>query len=181
MVIYIILIALLIILVASTIGIVIIFKAGDREENSARNKLIRSNTGKLVGIKDIPTGGGLLYGEYADELTMLGGNLGNPIEQVTYIQLSDFSTGSIYQVILKDYVVIGRSSELSGERYLAIPYADISKVHCKFYLMGGYVYVQDMNSTNHTYLNGKLLLNSMPVTSGYSISFAAHTYYITLN
>lgn len=57
-------------------------------------------------------------------------------------------------------VTIGRATECT----LSLPYPSVSRTHCRIYLNGDQVWIEDLGSTNKTYVNGqpitgKVLLN----------------------
>lgn len=55
---------------------------------------------------------------------------------------------------IKPNDVIGRN--FKGAEYL-IKYPTVSRKHCQFFYENGKWYIQDLNSTNKTYLNGKAI------------------------
>lgn len=42
----------------------------------------------------------------------------------------------------------------------------ISKLHCRLFRYNGALYLEDLNSSNHTFLNGSMIYAAMPVNQG---------------
>lgn len=182
---------LIVVLVGGTIGIIVVMKKRKKAENTSRNQLIRSEQGKVVGVAaGYSEGGGLLYGENAEMQTVISfqavrqpvraGRMDIP-KQAVWLQLTDMESGQTYQIMVDAPIIVGRGYGDDAAHSIILTYSDVSSNHCKFYLMGGYLYVQDLNSTNHTYLNQQLLVSSMPVKTGDYISFAKHVFYISIS
>lgn len=60
-----------------------------------------------------------------------------------------------------DSIIIGRSGEYAD---VIIPDDHISKKHCRIFVRGGSLYIEDLGSTNHTFVNNVQLGVCNPVT-----------------
>ena len=75
--------------------------------------------------------------------------------QVVTIKLTNLKTHAVYTLNISQPIVVGRAPG-SGQFEIKDDRA-VSKMHCRFYLYRGYVYVQDLNSSNHTYVNSNII------------------------
>lgn len=156
-----ILISLLVILIA------ILYKRRS-EEYRRYHSLVVVNGGKPVRA-DSAAGNSLLYDEIAPDNTIMV-NVNVTLEKETenksfyILTLTQSDTGQSFQASFTDYLLVGR--ENSDEHRLCINYMGISRTHCRFRIIKGYLYVEDMDSTNHTYLNDMQVTEKEPVQSG---------------
>jgi len=70
--------------------------------------------------------------------------------------LVNIVTGEIYRGSLASISVVGRSLD-DKQGGIEIQDKKLSRQHCRFYCSGSGVVIEDLNSTNHTFLNGQLL------------------------
>lgn len=72
------------------------------------------------------------------------------------VRLQNLNGGQIYEGNFYHEIILGRGSCQNGENWgIRFPYASVSRKHCRIFLEEGRVYVEDMESSNGTYLNGK--------------------------
>lgn len=57
---------------------------------------------------------------------------------------------------IHDQDIVGRSKNCS----IHIPHNSVSKKHCRFYLQENQLYIEDLNSSNGSFINGKKITNS---------------------
>ncbi len=90
--------------------------------------------------------------------------------------MSDISNAPIEEIGEKENVLILKNDETTlkikpndvvgrnykGAEYL-IKYSTVSRKHCQFFYENGKWYIQDLNSTNKTYLNGKAIESSKKI------------------
>lgn len=88
------------------------------------------------------------------------------------IRISHINTGQLYDIYLENQVVIGREG---GSAFLQLRDSLISNKHCMIYRKGEQIFIQDLDSTNHTYLNGCVLESPMPICSGDLIQIGRST------
>ena len=70
----------------------------------------------------------------------------------------------IFRYPLDGHVIVGRNVDMVQ---IAIDYdRTISKRHCEFYVRNNRFFVRDMGSSNHTYLDGRMLDSEMEIVSG---------------
>ncbi len=96
--------------------------------------------------------------------TLVVTNTGKPKVNIT---LTDNKSGKSYKFNICGSVVLGRAKDvgivtITGDNM-------ISHKHCELYYYDGSVYLRDLNSANHTYLNGEQVLHSIICKSGDTI------------
>lgn len=72
-------------------------------------------------------------------------------------------------------VVVGRHPTMST---VVFDHAEISRSHARFYVSGGVVYVEDLDSKNRTLINGRELAPHSPevIKDGDEVAFGRHTF-----
>lgn len=80
------------------------------------------------------------------------------------ISLTEVADGKVYQSVFANGLIIGRKGmDRDGYPCLIIPDTSISGKHCRIFMHGNTVYVEDMGSTNKTFLNGREITSAQPV------------------
>lgn len=74
------------------------------------------------------------------------------------VTICNLRTAESSKILIKSQLIIGR--ELGKEFYTVKDDNTVSKRHCKLFNKAGALYICDLNSVNHTYLNSKIILNS---------------------
>lgn len=70
----------------------------------------------------------------------------------------------VFRYPLDGHVVVGRNADMVQ---IVVDYSlTVSGRHCEFYVQNNRFFIRDLNSANHTYLNGKRVNNGMEMTSG---------------
>ena len=80
------------------------------------------------------------------------------------IRLKNLKTSRSYSLIVCPELIIGRM-EIDGVFTIKGDPA-ISKKHCRLYTDGNNLWIEDLNSANHTFLNGQQVDSPVPVKSG---------------
>ncbi len=112
------------------------------------------------------------------ETTLRGG----PRERVTssftfvYLRLTREDTGQCYEAYLEDQLEIGRWPDEHEAAGIHLDDPKVSKRHCMIYRRGEQLMLQDLGSTNHTYLNGCQLTGAMPLSHGDWIGIGSGNY-----
>lgn len=83
-----------------------------------------------------------------------------------YIRLCQLHTGACYDAYLETALQIGRYGEEGEYAKLSIEEPSISKIHCMLYRRGEQILIQDMKSTNHTYVNGHKIEGAVLISHG---------------
>lgn len=83
-----------------------------------------------------------------------------------YIRLYQLYTGVCYDAYLETALQIGRYGEDGEYAKLLIEEPSISKVHCMIYRRGEQILIQDMKSTNHTYVNDHKIEGAVLISHG---------------
>jgi hypothetical protein len=74
-------------------------------------------------------------------------------------------TGERIEKVISKYVVVGREEEKNSED-LCIIDRKLSRRHCCFHNDAGSIIISDMNSTNHTYVNGMEIQDRVMLQNG---------------
>ena len=105
-----------------------------------------------------------------------------PREHVTsdfssiYVRLRREDTGESYDAYLVDRLVVGRNMQGGSVEGLLLDDPMVSKKHCLIYRKGDRIMIQDLGSTNHTFINGFLAEEAMPLSHGDDIRLGKSTY-----
>ncbi len=142
----------LIFVIFAVVAIVLIYRSG--------NKINYRNDIHISGGANIQTGqisdDNNYFKGVSDDLsrtTVVSSNLRN-VKDVSFIfTLSNLNTMEQTKIRITDEIIIGR---VGGNKVFCITSDNaVSKNHCKFYLSSGNLCLCDMNSSNHTFVNGK--------------------------
>ena len=96
------------------------------------------------------------------------------------IMLTDKVTGNTYTASFTNEVVIGRNPRQESRPVIIIKDSSVSGVHCRVYHSQGSFYIQDLGSSNHTYLNGNMVNTALPVNNGDTVRIGSCKYKISL-
>lgn len=144
---------------------------GQLSKGSNYNQNISFQGGRTVGAdeggKTIP----ILQNNYEAMDTMVRdmavpGMPGTPVTSSfsgLYIRMSNLNTGQYFDLYLEKQLDMGREG---GNAFLQFSDTLISNKHCLIYRKGDQIFLQDLGSTNHTYLNGCILETPMPICPG---------------
>lgn len=89
------------------------------------------------------------------------------------ICLKQLETGSEYRMNLKTQAIIGR---YGGKADIQIADTMVSKKHCMIYRKGDKIFLEDLGSTNHTFVNGCLVQSPMVLCNGDVITIGHGNY-----
>lgn len=95
-----------------------------------------------------------------------------PHTQGTFV-LRSFEQDESYTIT--NGTVVGRELDCG----ICLDYAKVSRYHAKFSLFDGALFIEDLHSSNGTYLNGHRIVSRVPVTVGDEISFGDIRYRMT--
>lgn len=95
---------------------------------------------------------------------------------LVYIRLYQLYTGKCYDSSLEYTLQIGRSGENSTGAVLILDDPMVSKKHCMLYRRGDQILIQDLESTNHTYVNGCRIEGAVPITHGDQLALGKSQY-----
>lgn len=93
-----------------------------------------------------------------------------------YVRLYQMCTGKNYDAYLESVLQIGRSSHDGECAKLVIEDPSVSKIHCVLYRRGEQILIQDMNSTNHTYVNEYRVDGAVQINHGDILTMGAARY-----
>lgn len=143
------------------------------------NQNIRIVEGKAVGNHAVTPPVRLIDDRYDLETTTLVGKAtaGQVTSSLTsiYVELHDMRTGMQHYMNLEKELLLGRqlAGEMVREDFLNDP--TVSQKHCRIYRQGEQIFLQDLGSKNHTWLNGSLVEGSMPLSFGDKIRIGQST------
>jgi len=75
----------------------------------------------------------------------------------------------------RESIILGRSSKAD---IVLKDYQDISGMHAKIYSQGDYLLIDDLGSTNHTFLNGARVYAKCPIRNGDLLKLGIHEFKI---
>jgi len=149
--------------------LVLVIKAFGK--NEVINQSVTMLGGRMIGESD--SGFVPLLTPISESTDTIVKGVALPVASVTsafaglYVSICQMNTGQIFDVYLENQLVIGRTG---GSAYIQLNDNKVSAKHCMLYRKGEQILIQDLNSTNHTYLNGCILESPMPVSSGDTIT-----------
>ncbi|MBQ7133477.1 MAG: FHA domain-containing protein [Ruminococcus sp.] len=111
------------------------------------------HTGQMITDNNYFKG---LSGEI-NETMVIGSNFSrkpSQIEGIT-VEINNLSISQVKTVTITDYLVIGRVD--TQKSYSIAHDRAVSKNHCKLYVENNMLYLCDLGSSNHTYINKKIV------------------------
>lgn len=93
-----------------------------------------------------------------------------------YIRLYQLYTGKCYDAYLENMLQIGRTPGNGDMAVLVLDDPMVSKKHCMLYRRGNQIMIQDLESTNHTFVNGCQIQGAVPITHGDQLSLGKSAY-----
>jgi len=83
-----------------------------------------------------------------------------------YVEFYDMQTGTQHYMNLEKELILGRqlAGDIIKESFLND--ATVSQKHFRIYRQGEQIFLQDLGSKNHTWLNGCLVEGTMPLSFG---------------
>lgn len=160
------LIILLVILIFAIITVIVIYKSSNKQYHRSDIHFSGGadiDTGKMTSDNNYFKG---ISGELEDTISI---NNYSRIRKTSgelskSITISNLNNSSVSNLRINDYLIIGRSD---GKNVFKITNDNtISQKHCKLYYEMNNLYLCDLNSSNHTYLNKKRLTKPEICKSG---------------
>lgn len=118
-----------------------------------------------------------------DTLCLSGDLAANNSHKVEhYLRLISQNDGVRYDVSFKNDVIVGRSPESASGSVIAVKDdRSVSGKHCRIYKSNGRFYIQDLGSSNHTYLNQRILTSPSDIKSGDIIKIGEKHYQVFID
>lgn len=138
------------------IGMLIYLLRKRNQKNKKNFSLLSVRDGKSY---DETVGSGQLNMLYEQEKylnTTVFNSRPNKAGCATSYTLVNTATGQIYRGYLTSVSTVGRTAD-DQQNGVKIDDKKLSRQHCRFYCSGSGVVIEDLNSTNHTFLNGQIL------------------------
>ena len=186
-----ILIAVLI-LMAGAVTLLIVFLAGRKEKRLKKIPHYRHDVVISGGI-DISTGqmkkndqeyfngmNGYRFETVCINPTNAYGNTQKGIGSRT-VHLVNDTGGESYSGVFFGEVLIGRLPVSEGENRICVNDQFVSGTHCRIIESHGAYYIEDMGSSNHTYLNHRMVVGLTPIANGDSLRIGNHDYRVVIN
>lgn len=164
------------------ITLMVVLKMKKRNNYSNNNELISVRTGELVNDNALgKSGSGLIYAERSDEDTIVQSyRRGGPHKDIVQVCLIHEETQQRYNFIVTTRIILGSLPADGDNERIEIPAYGISRSHCMFGLQGKLLYVQDLNSRNHTYLNGRMLVQAEYVADGSKLQLGRESFLVKI-
>ena len=147
-----------------------------RKDSRSRNKnIVVSNVGYLANeYARNSLGGGILYGENADCMTVIGDMSGKkPVHEnkKNVIIFTNMQSHETTEKTISGQLNVVRGRDTGDNSLFGVDDPRVSHKHCCFYMNEGCIYLHDMNSTNHTYVNYRQISEDTPINDGDIVSF----------
>ncbi len=179
------LIVCIVILFAVIVGLLIYLTRLSATHNKQRSRAAAINGGYTAdAFAHKAQAGGTLYGEHSKANTQpAGANFMPTNSQPTpvILGLTNYATKDRYEKMLTDSIVVRRGTIDADAKTLCIPDPRISHRHCAFVLERGAVFVEDLGSTNHTYVNYNVVAGLTRVWSGDIVSLGNIHFIVDIN
>ncbi len=98
------------------------------------------------------------------ETLVVGADYRTDTGEMKYVMFTDIKNGRTFSLSVKDSVILGRAREAGV--FTLDSDSSISKKHCRITRVQGQLYAEDLGSSNHTYLNTRLLTTPCRINSG---------------
>lgn len=144
-----------------------------KEDSSKEQKIYISRKG--VDLESGSLGGGtgeLFIGnskEYMDTIVMsqeLPGSKSGRMVKYT-LSLQNMNNKSVFRGNFVYEIILGRSvPNEGGKACILLPFPSVSRVHCRIFADGKQMYVEDLNSSFGTYINGVQVTQASAIKSG---------------
>lgn len=161
--IYVLLICLVVFLVFAIIAIIFIIRSSNKVN---KNVDIHVSGGAEIDRGFVSSDNNYFKGLSGElEQTVVLGHSsrsGQPIGKT--IIVTNYTLGKTYTVVLFPDIIIGRAA-VDGVLTILNDSA-VSKFHCRLYLKDDSTFIEDLNSSNHTFLNGAVVTVPTPIKSG---------------
>lgn len=147
-----------------------------RKNHSCHQKIFLSG-GRYAGEYQ-----GAVYHQLLDDMDEQDKTIVNGKKQVTssfsfiYIRLYQLYTGRCFDSYLENMLQIGRAEGTGDIPALILDDPMVSKKHCILYRRGDQIMIQDLQSTNHTFVNGCQIQGAVPITHGDQLSLGKSQY-----
>ena len=152
----IIIVLVVIVAVAAVIAIVSLLSGGKKVNEIHFSGGVDVDSGRLSKEKNLFKG---FSGATADTVYM-----GQQPNQGVYVTLKNITDGSASSLRLFGELVIGREGDFKiNDKY-------VSRKHCKLIENNGKLYLCNLSTSNATRLNGKVVLDTVPVKRGDKVS-----------
>lgn len=169
-------------LVVVAVAALLIFLKNQRGESGKSRRDI-SISEKGVDIRSGQLGGGSSYldgmpGERIPTMLMEGyADDWNYGREQSNIVLRDSANGNIYCVSFTRELLIGRKApQQENVPFLKIQDPAVSGNHCRILTDGTGFWIEDLYSTNGTYVNGQRIYGSAPIYGGTAVKIGSSEY-----
>lgn len=99
-------------------------------------------------------------------------------KELIFTKVEDITTAQLFIISESQSLTIGRSTDKNS--WVIIDDQTISSKHCKIYIIDDSVYIDDLNSTNGTYINKKRIVQPTRLHNQDKIQLGASEYTITI-
>lgn len=137
--------------------------------DSGLNQQIIVTVGELVG--STPTSSVKLFSSEMEHLqTIIGENV-----HLKRVSFQDVISGEVQTIEFYNQIIVGRVQKGCDGSFI-VNREGVSRSHSRIFCSEGNYYIEDLNSLNHTYVNGMLVSESRILYTGYRVTFGASNY-----
>ena len=119
-----------------------------------------------------------LSGDLENTVVLNGYSKRQQEQNAKSICLVHLMTSQSYHLTLQPQLIIGRSA--TNADFVVKDDAAVSKQHCRLFCMGEAVYIEDMNSMNHTFVNNERVMSATRLKNGDTIRVAGTEFRLQL-
>lgn len=99
-------------------------------------------------------------------------------DSMYYIHLTNRQTNAVYESMFEHQIVIGRNPQVAG--LTLRDDRSVSKKHFMISVENGQFLIEDLNSSNHTWLNGRRVVGKVPIETGDKVTAGYYSYLVKL-
>lgn len=167
-------IILIIVIALIAVAFLVVFLLNAYGSSKTRNVDIHMSGGADIKKGFVSTDNNYFKGLSGDleNTVVLNGQSKRAAEQnARRICLTNLLSSQSYHLTLQPQLIIGRSPTEAD--FTVKDDASVSKQHCRLFLMGDAIYVEDLHSMNHTFVNNERVLSAKRLNNGDIIRIAS--------
>ncbi len=151
------------------VSILLMQLARNLSKDSGLNQQIIVTVGEVVG--NTPTSSVKLFSSEMEQLqTIIGENV-----HLKRVSFQDVISGEVHVIEFYNQLIVGRVQKGSDGSFI-VNREGVSRSHSRIFCSDGNYYIEDLNSLNHTYINGMPVSEPRILYAGYRVTFGASNY-----
>lgn len=160
--------------------LVMLLRENRQERVSSTNKKIILHGGKNVNPEAPAAGDGIIGEDMSREDTYVRRQTGR--RQVWILCLTEIKSQTVYKGRFSGpRILVGRRDRGTTHQETGVLYLDdpkVSRVHCRIYEENGGWMVEDCQSVNHTWVNGRKIMEPGVLQDGDMLKLASRSYQV---